>query len=241
MYKRVLWISILTVFCIGLSGCTQVTDLSEDETKLIAEYAADLLLSHDRGYDDRLQDGETELEENTDSEEVTEAEETTERTEKTEEATENVSGQAETTEGTMQDIAQIAGITGASIQYREYEVVKQYPASGEAENVVQIDAPQGYELLVLHFGVNTTQEQQVNVSFMDTNVEYELACNGSLAAKPMLTILTNDLTTLETTVSPGQESEAVLVFQISDEVAQQLDSMELRVTYNNVRNVITIL
>ena len=62
-----------------------------------------------------------------------------------------------------------------------------------------------------------------------------------MAANPMLTILTNDLTTLETTTSPGQETEAVLVFQVSDTVAQQLDTMELRVTYNNVRNIITIL
>ena len=119
--------------------------------------------------------------------------------------------------------------------------MKQYPASGDGENIVQIDAPDTYELLVLHFTIDATQDQPAEVSLIDDNMEYELVCNGSLAANPMLTILTNDLATLETTVSPGQETEAVLVFQISDTVAQQLDTMELRVTYNNVRNVITIL
>ena len=33
-------------------------DLTEDQTRLVAEYAADLLLSHDRGYENRLQEGE---------------------------------------------------------------------------------------------------------------------------------------------------------------------------------------
>ena len=102
-----------------------------------------------------------------------------------------------------------------------------------------MDAPDGYQLLVLRFAVSATQEQQAEISLMDQNVDYELVCNGSLAAKPMLTILTNDLATLEMTVSPGQGTQAVLVFQIAD--TQQLDSMELRVTYNNVQNVITIL
>ena len=64
MFKKVLWLGMLAVFCIGSCGCTQVIDLTDDETKLIAEYAADLLLSHDRGYEDRLQQGETEMEEN---------------------------------------------------------------------------------------------------------------------------------------------------------------------------------
>lgn len=243
MFKKVLWISILTVFCIGLSGCTQVTDLSEDETKLIAEYAADLLLSHDRGYDDRLQEGETELEESMDTEKTSDTTVTTEtsETENTDTTTQAEENQSAVTEGSMDDIAQIAGVSGVSIRYRDYEVVKQYPASGDGENIVQIDAPDTYELLVLHFTIDATQDQPAEVSLIDDNMEYELVCNGSLAANPMLTILTNDLATLETTVSPGQETEAVLVFQISDTVAQQLDTMELRVTYNNVRNVITIL
>ncbi len=243
MFKKVLLISILTVFCISLGGCTQVTDLSEDETRLIAEYAADLLLSHDRGYDDRLQEGETESGESADTRETSDMMATTETTENesTDVSTQTGTDQPVVTESAMDDIAQIAGISGASVRYRDYEVVKQYPDAGEGENAVQIDAPDGYELLVLHFVINATQDQPVEVSLIDDNIEYELVCNGSMAANPMLTILTNDLTTLEATTSPGQETEAVLVFQISDTAAQQLDTMELRVTYNNIRNIITIL
>lgn len=236
MFKKVLWLSMLAVFCIGSCGCTQVIDLTDDETKLIAEYAADLLLSHDRGYEDRLQEGETEIEESTETEESASTEMTTETTTQSTGVSDE---ESEVTEGTLDDIAQIVGATGASIRYQDYEVVKQYPTSDEGENAVQLDAPDGYQLLVLRFTVSATQEQQAEISLMDQNVDYELVCNGSLAAKPMLTILTNDLATLETTVSPGQETQAVLVFQIAD--TQQLDSMELRVTYNNVQNVITIL
>ena len=236
MFKKVLWLGMLAVFCIGSCGCTQVIDLTDDETKLIAEYAADLLLSHDRGYEDRLQQGETEMEENTESEEMTDTEMTTEAVPQ---STEISDEKPPVTEGTLEDIAQIVGITGASIRYQDYEIVKQYPTSNEGENAVQLDAPEGYQLLVLRFAVSATQEQQADISLMDQNIDYQLVCNDNLAAKPMLTILTNDLTTLEMSMSPGQEKRAVLVFQIAD--TQQLDSMELRVTYNNICNVITIL
>ena len=241
MFKKVLWLGMLAVLCIGTCGCTQVIDLTDDETKLIAEYAADLLLSHDRGYDDRLQEGETELEESTDTEEQTTTEITSEASTETEQPADGTVDEPAVTEGSLDDIAQIAGIEGVSIRYQDYEIVKQYPTSEDGENAVQLDAPDGYELLVLRFDVAATQEPQASVSLMEQDINYELVCNGSLAAKPMLTILTNDLTTLETNVSPGQGTQAVLVFQIAESEAGQLDSMELRVTYNNVRNVITIL
>lgn len=61
------------------------------------------------------------------------------------------------------------------------------------------------------------------------------------SAKSMLTILLNDLGTLETTVSPDKEQEAVLVFEISDNIKNNMDSMQLRITYNNTENVMDIL
>ena len=57
----------------------------------------------------------------------------------------------------------------------------------------------------------------------------------------MLTILTNDLATLETTATPGQDSDAVLIFQISKDMVDQLNTMQLHVTFNSEENVITIL
>ena len=57
----------------------------------------------------------------------------------------------------------------------------------------------------------------------------------------MLTILMNDLGTLDTSVNPGESQEAVLVFQISEDMKEQLQSVRLYVNYNDVDNAIDIL
>ena len=78
MWKKLVLSVIVLCTCIVTSGCTQVIDLTEDETRLVAEYAADLLLSYDRGYNDRLKEGEEEHLEEASTQEDAQSETTTE-------------------------------------------------------------------------------------------------------------------------------------------------------------------
>ena len=87
--------------------------------------------------------------------------------------------------------------------------------------------------------MNTT-EDMIDVSLLNDDIDYRIVCNGSKAANPMLTILMNDLGTLETTVKPDEVQEAVLVFQISEDIKDALDTIELKVNYNDTDNVIKI-
>lgn len=241
MWKKLVLSVIVLSTCIMTSGCTQVIDLTEDETRLVAEYAADLLLSYDRGYTDRLKEGEEERsEEDASSEENSQTEVTTEEATVQENTTED-SQEEVVQQGTSQDIAEIAGVQGTSITYKDYEIVDQYPTGDNANEAVQVNAPEGSQLLVVHFVVKAVSDQPVDVSLMDQSIDYKLLCNDTLAAKPMLTILTNDLATLETTTTPGQDSDAVLIFQISKDMVDQLNTMQLHVTFNSEENVITIL
>ena len=244
MWKKLVLSVIVLCTCIVTSGCTQVIDLTEDETRLVAEYAADLLFSYDRGYNDRLKEGEEEHLEEASTQEDAQSETTTEVVTEEEESTQGSESQTTevtTVQGTSQDIAEIAGVQGTSITYKDYEIVDQYPTGDNANEAVQVDAPEGSRLLVVHFVVKAVSDQPVDVSLMDQPIDYKLLCNDTLAAKPMLTILTNDLTTLETTATPGQDSDAVLIFQISKDMVDQLNTMQLHVTFNSEENVITIL
>lgn len=244
MWKKLVLSVIVLCTCIVTSGCTQVIDLTEDETRLVAEYAADLLLSYDRGYTDRLKEGEEEHLEEASTQEDAQSETTTEVVTEEEEATqgnESQTTEVTTVQGASQDIAEIAGVQGTSITYKNYEIVDQYPTGDNVNEAVQVDAPEGSRLLVVHFVVKAVSDQPVDVSLMDQSIDYKLLCNDTLAAKPMLTILTNDLTTLETTATPGQDSDAVLIFQISKDMVDQLNTMQLHVTFNSEENVITIL
>lgn len=250
MFKKRLMFCMLLSSTLFLVGCDSVKDLTDEETRLIAEYAGDLLLKHDLNYTDRVDEGNKAADamaeastEELPTEVATEQEATEENTTET---GKDVSGRIEqdTSEGseaavgTLQDIAQIAGVDGVSIMYSNYIITSQYP-EGDSD-FIDLEASEGYELLVVRFDVTNVSEDIVNVSLMDKGLDYRIVCNDSKAANPMLTILMNDLGTLDISVNPGETQEAVLIFQISEDMKNQLESIKLYVNYNDLDNVIDI-
>lgn len=245
------------IFLSFLVGCNDVHELTDDETKVIAEYAADLLLKYDVSFDDRISEGEFKLQkqeerqENVSTQSLTEEDITEEMTE--EATTENnqgsyVSGtigdiETESDSSSVTaatDIADILNQQDVSITYKDYLITEQYPATDEEGKFIYLDASEGYELLVLRFQVTNMSSQVYNLSLLDEEVDYKIVCNESKAAKPMLTILMDDLSTLETTIEPGENQEAVLVFQISDSLKNQLQKIQLFIEYNDMNYVMDI-
>lgn len=250
MLKRFFSLSLLILCGILLTGCNTVRDLSEDETRLIAEYAAGVLLKYDINYTDRIDEGDRALEnkngeeseEQSTQEAVTTQEDTTNVAETDGESAGKEQGtEQEASVGTESDIAKIAGLNGVSITYKDYLITKEYPAGEGSGDAVALQTEEGHQLLVLQFEVACTSESPVDISLLDKAIEYQVICNGNLAAQPMLTILTEDLGTLDMTVKPDEEGNAVLVFQIADDVKEKLETIDLKIHYNGTDNMITIL
>lgn len=263
MPKKVITFVLLISCMTLLIGCNEVKDLTDEETRLIAEYAATSLLKYDLVYTDRIADGDREALEKDKTEEsvATEVAESSEETVKTEESkTEEASSMESSTEdsekgknvdnkideeessvGNEQDIAKIVGAENISITYKDYLIDKQYPAKDKDGELIYLDASEGYQLLVIRFKVKNNTEEKADISLFDKEMEYTILCNGNKAANPMLTILLDDLTTLDTTLNPSEETEAVLVFQISDNMKDNIQTIELKVHYNDIDNKIKIL
>lgn len=265
MIKKKLLLLMFSLSALLLVGCQQVVDLTEEETRLIAEYVAELLLKYDINYEDRMADGyqkvdelaTEELEQFINGEATTElktevsatteiaTEPSTTESSATEEYNSPADGTTENREevsvGTESNIAVIAGVEGADITFRDYSIVDKYPATDEQGEFIYLEASEGYQLLVLKFDVVNKTNELLPISLIDLGLDYRVVCNGSNAAKPMLTILMDDLGTLETNVEPDIPQEAVLVFQVSDGMQQKLETMDLYVTYNNIDNMIKIL
>lgn len=253
MFKKKLMFCMLGLSTFFLVGCNSVTKLTDEETRLIAEYAGDLLLKHDLNYVDRVDEGNKDAEamaekstEELSTEAVTEQETTEEITTETGKdisgrIEQDTSEDSEATVGTEHDIAKIAGVDGVSITYSNYIITDRYPEEDGDSDFIDLEASEGYQLLVIRFNVSNTTQDVINVSLIDKGPDYRIVCNDSKAANPMLTILMNDLGTLETSIEPEESQEAVLIFQISEDMKNQLESIKLYVNYNDLDNVIDIL
>ena len=263
--KKIIAISCFLVLMICSTGCTKTIDLTDEEQYLVAEYAAELLLKYDRNINTKYYSEDkkpatealepevttTEAVETTENvtEEVTE---TTEETASTEESTtEAATTQAETDTADLSgrsvdknfDIAAFAGIDTVSVKYSYYMIAEEYPSMDHDGVAITIEAPNGYKLLVLKFNMENKTGDDQYVDLYGKDLEYSIIINDSKSAKQMLTILIDDLYTYQGTIAGNMFEEVVLLFQVSDSVAEEIDngSLKLRVTDSNNNSTIISL
>lgn len=259
IWKRRLLAGLIACGIFVTTGCGQVIDLTDEENHLIAEYAAELLLKYDRNYDTRYNPDELEdtTETMTETDATTEA--TTEVVSTTEAATteqdapadgQTTQAQPVTDEAVKEDIgatvdsdfdiAAFVGESRISVRYAYYMVVDSYPSYDQDGMYIEVQAPEGYKLLVLKFEVeNKTNEDQA-VDLYNKDVNYNIVVNNSRTTKQMLTILADDLYTYDKTIQASSREETVLLYTVSDSVANKWTDLKLQVKYGGTSAVLQL-
>lgn len=259
IWKRRLLAGLIACGIFVTTGCGQVIDLTDEENHLIAEYAAELLLKYDRNYDTRYNPDELEdtTETMTETDATTEA--TTEMVTTTEAATteqdapadgQTTQAQPVTDEAVKEDIgatvdsdfdiAAFVGESRISVRYAYYMVVDSYPSYDQDGMYIEVQAPEGYKLLVLKFEVeNKTNEDQA-VDLYNKDVNYNIVVDNSRTTKQMLTILADDLYTYDKTIQASSREEAVLLYTVSDSVANKWTDLKLQVKYGGTSAVLQL-
>lgn len=259
IWKRRLLAGLIACGIFVTTGCGQVIDLTDEENHLIAEYAAELLLKYDRNYDTRYNPDELEdtTETMTETDATTEA--TTEVVTTTEAATteqdapadgQTTQAQPVTDEAVKEDIgatvdsdfdiAAFVGESRISVRYAYYMVVDSYPSYDQDGMYIEVQAPEGYKLLVLKFEVeNKTNEDQA-VDLYNKDVNYNIVVDNSRTTKQMLTILADDLYTYDKTIQASSREETVLLYTVSDSVANKWTDLKLQVKYGETSAVLQL-
>ena len=256
------WIAAGALFAVMFctTGCTQVIELTDEENHLIAEYAAELLLKYDKYYKQRYNpDDITEASTQTETETVTETEMTTETTETdvtetvvtTEDDSVNTSEAPQTPEQTLTesvsatvdsdfDIAAFIGEDRISIRYAYYMIADRYPSYDQDGMYIEIEAPEGYKLLVLKFNVENKTNELQDIDLYSRDVDYNIIVDNSRKTKQMFTILMDDLYTYEKTIDASSREEVVLLYTLSDSVAEKLSDLKLQVEYGETSAVLQL-
>lgn len=249
MKKKLLFgcMIILSLFSVG---CAKTIELTDEENYMIAEYAAELLLKYDRNSDLKYYDAEytdvaTPMEPEQTTEEVTTEAATTEeeitdvQTTETVANEEDVSG-VEADADSSFDIAEFVGEDKISISYAYYMILDNYPSYDQDGVFIEIGAPAGYKLLVVKFDVENNTNDNQYIDMYSKDIEYNIIVNNKKSAKQMLTILMDDLYTYQTTIDASMREETVLLFQVSESIADQINDLKLRVSYRGESKVIQL-
>ena len=218
-HNRIAFLLLTLFLMLSLCGCVNGPDISEEQSDLVAEYAAGVLLRYSNQYDRRLITKEQiEKENQKKNADSTAAPETTAAPSATptpvpsseNEPVPNDSGMEEqSTEQPTVPLNEIYRIEGLNFSYQSYRFCKKYNS--------QIKAEDGQTLLVVEFNVKNQSGKKKKVSLGKKKIAYKLMVDNS-EYQPSISILENmGLTYLDTTIPAGKSENAVLIFRMSEE------------------------
>lgn len=243
--KRILLLTTVAMISSLLSGCALTSEVSvpQEESRLIAEYAAGLLLKYDSKYNNGLERVEEVSEETTKNEE--QGIDNTDGFER-ETPTDSEDTIDATTEGEVVPVdsavplGEAMGLTGFDIIYQSYEVCDIYPQEAPDDLFFSMQASPGRDLMVVHFNLTNTSENPQLCDMLNSNILFRLIINGSERINEQTTILLNDLKQYHETVAGYGMVDVVLVFEIEEGAQENFETLQLLVKDANSENTYTL-
>lgn len=236
MKKTAIFLCSITA-AVLMAGCGSVMpDLTQEETETISEYAAGVLLKHDRVSGGRLM-SMSEFE----SEEIKKMERETKTDEKEPEQAVEESGADSSDDAEVVDVSQdeetatepssieeFYGIQDFTFQYAGYELTQSYPSGTEGEIFFSMDATDGTDLLVMKFTVSNTSSSDQTLNMLDHEARFRVSVNGAAGENALSTMLLNDLQSYDDVVPAGSSVELVSVIEVPQSTVVETIDLMLR-------------
>lgn len=250
--KKFKILGVLAISAVMLTGCIDsMPELSSDESEMVAEYAAGLLLKYSPNYnymlvsDDELADAlnQRALEELMSEEETVQQTEEAAAEEKTQEKAAPEVEQAEETskeEAPIQmlvdmgtDLVPELGFAeNVMLRYQSFEICDSYPQN--ASGFHGIDAKEGGKLLVMHFDLENDTEEAIACHMFDYELQVRVTINDTVTrSAEELPILPDDMMSFVGTLEAGEKTDVVAVVQMDEMSDSDITSLMLQMTASN--------
>jgi hypothetical protein len=84
--------------------------------------------------------------------------------------------------------------------------------------------------LVLHFSIENTAEEDYTLNLIADNMSAKITVNDSLTGNGLNTMLPDDLLSYYDTIAAGQTEDAVILAQLSESAAQELSTINVKIS-----------
>lgn len=121
-------------------------------------------------------------------------------------------------------IAESLGVDNASIEFDSVELLKKYP-NDDSQLVLSMKATEGKDLLIAHFNVENSGDEDINVSTNNDNFRARISINGGSKVRGDVTLLDNDLMNYSNTIPAHSSAGAVFVFEVK--AGEQISTLDL--------------
>ncbi len=240
-------ISVFAACAVFMCGCgSEISELSDAQTQQVGEYAAFAMLRYDAEHRSRLVDyaeveaadefarlaaeraAEAELARQTETAEA--EDETPEGPDAIDKTEDQQSGDTGYASDTMEDFLELP--SGMLLSYKGYTVQSSYPEDADISEYFVVDATAGKKFLVLWYSIYNGSGSDVNVNFLSDNIAFKCRVNDGTTATALVTMLNDDMSTLQLDLRDNEEIDAVLIFEIDESLANNIDSISVKLSKN---------
>ena len=246
MKKKTIAVCCMASVLMAVSGCgNAIPDMSEEQGAIVAEYAAGLLLKYDKNYTTRLVEEEAAA-----SEPEEEAEEKTEEKEpfgqeaaepEKDSVSENeIADEKDGISGVaaVVNIGSFLELGAVSVDYQGYEVVDSYAEGNDTDIAFAMNASPGAKLVVTKFLLTNTGTEEAACDVLSKAACDELPDGvrfrikyGLETKNALHTMLSDDLSAINTMIPAGESITAVLIIEVKEEEAENVPEMSLVIGY----------
>jgi len=223
---------LLVAICMTGCGIPVIPDMTDDEQKLVAEYAAGLLLKYDNSFtnsiltEEQLEKAKLEERIQREREEKTKrlAEEYVAKTKAaenkngTDEAGQKNEAESEQEDNvetiSANDIGGFLDIEGLNIEYNGYDTVKSYPETGNS--VFSVDAANGKELILTKLSVQNTTNDTINLDMFNSGAMFYLSMSDKTTIPCSSTLLLDDFSIYKDSINSGATVNTILLFEVNE-------------------------
>ena len=219
---RKLSVLVSLLFILSLTGCAAGYNLSEQDSNLVAESVAGLLLKYDYNYREQAL-----LLPKTEATPAAEPDKSSEDLVKIDKVDDNVGDITDNVDLSEEDklnsdeavikefaLSEVIGDANIDIQYKEHGLYSSYPTDTE-NSYFSLTPTQGRQLLVIAFTAKNDTDEIQSLNLVDSKVRFRLSINENKTVNPLYTVLENSLLFIDLEIGPHKEEEVVLVFEIN--------------------------
>ncbi|MCR5773888.1 MAG: hypothetical protein K6G42_02265 [Lachnospiraceae bacterium] len=238
--SRVIINTVIAISAFMLAGCaSSAVGISDEDVKKVANYSSDIVSQHNDKSDSRLVDVakvKKKYQEQLDLEIKRQNFRAMEQAAL--QAEEQGSGEGsddgdETGSGEYVEpdipLSEAIGVPEFDIYYTGYEMSRSYPTEGSisADDVFMgMTAAEGDTLLIMHFNISNTQGMDRPCDIIDARPTFRVKINGENTTVQQ-TILPDDLSKFDGTIEAYSSADTVLISEISESTASDIQSLTL--------------
>lgn len=231
IFKKLICVFLSLIMVLSIVGCGP--NLTEDESKEIAEYSAGLLLKYDKNYDGALKNVKIPEEVTVIEEEIIPEPELEVEEPALEEPLDNSnsdSSKGDKGEITYSDkpLAEFLNEEGFDIFFNGYEIADEYPRPEENELAFSMRAMEGNSFLVMHFNVTNNDSERI-LNIISKKLKIRAIINETNKIQNSKSILLNDFESYYELVGAGETKDTVIVFEVEKSLLNTMTSLDLSI------------